>query len=133
MNSLASTNKAIERRILIMAGGTGGHIFPAVAVAEELSSQGWDIHWLGTADRMEAQVVPKQGYKLHLIQVSGLRGKGLVAKLKSGFALLKAIWDSKKLIKEITFEKKVLNSLELQIKSRIFLSRPSNSFKCEIQ
>ena len=44
--------------LLVMAGGTGGHIFPGLAVADKLKSEGWHIHWLGTSDRMEADIVP---------------------------------------------------------------------------
>ena len=53
---------------LIMAGGTGGHIFPAQAVATLLAAEGWTIHWLGTADRMEARLVPSFGWQFHPIQ-----------------------------------------------------------------
>ena len=62
--------------VLIMAGGTGGHIFPARAVADLLHAQGWTVHWLGTADRMEAKLVPPFCYPFHAIPVAGLRGEG---------------------------------------------------------
>ena len=60
-----------------MAGGTGGHVFPAIAVAQELQQHGWEIRWLGTKDRMEAQLVPKHGIPIEFIQISGLRGKDI--------------------------------------------------------
>ena len=50
-----------NKKLLVMAGGTGGHVFPAIAVAQFLQKQGWDICWLGTKDRMEAHLVPKHG------------------------------------------------------------------------
>ena len=59
--------------LLVMAGGTGGHIFPGLAVAEKLKSEGWHIHWLGTADRMEADIVPKHGFSISFINISVLR------------------------------------------------------------
>ena len=94
-------SNAANKRILIMAGGTGGHIFPAIAVAEKLQAEGWDIQWLGTADRMEAQIVPKHGFTLHCLKVTGLRGRGVVAKLYALIALVKAIYQASKLIKQI--------------------------------
>lgn len=94
-------SKSLQKRILIMAGGTGGHIFPAIAVAEELQSKGWDIHWLGTANRMEAQIVPQHGFTLHCLKVTGLRGRGLVAKLQAIIVLIKAIYQARKLINKL--------------------------------
>ena len=62
------------KTILVMAGGTGGHIYPAVAVADILRAQGWQVVWLGARNCMEAELVPKLGYALELVQFSGLRG-----------------------------------------------------------
>ena len=63
--------------ILIMAGGTGGHIFPALAVADRLKLDGWRIVWLGTRNGMEADVVPRRGYPMEFIAFSGVRSKPL--------------------------------------------------------
>ncbi len=76
---------------LFMAGGTGGHIFPALAVAEELRERGASIHWLGTALGMENTLVPKHGIDLHSISIKGFRGKGLLKKISMPFLLLKAV------------------------------------------
>lgn len=89
----------MTKRLLIMAGGTGGHVFPAIAVARVLQAQGWEIEWLGTKDRMEADLVPKHGIPIHFIEISGLRGKGLAALLKAPFKIIKAIMQAKKIIK----------------------------------
>ena len=86
---------------LIMAGGTGGHIFPAQAVAQALQQAGWDIAWLGTAERMEAKLVPEFGYPFYSIQVAGLRGKGLASLLKAPFMLLRSVWQARRLIKQL--------------------------------
>ncbi|MCX2982402.1 undecaprenyldiphospho-muramoylpentapeptide beta-N-acetylglucosaminyltransferase [Halieaceae bacterium IMCC14734] len=74
--------------ILIMAGGTGGHVFPALAVAEELRQRGYAVHWLGTHRGLEADVVPRAGFSLHFLPVQGLRGKGLLTRLGGLFMLL---------------------------------------------
>ncbi len=70
-----------------MAGGTGGHIFPALAIARELSSRGMDVEWLGSKGGMEEKIVPKHGHPIHCIHSSGLRGKSLFAFIK-GVCLL---------------------------------------------
>ncbi|MEW9797219.1 undecaprenyldiphospho-muramoylpentapeptide beta-N-acetylglucosaminyltransferase [Alteromonas sp. CYL-A6] len=91
----------MTKRCLIMAGGTGGHVFPGLAVADALRAKGWHIDWLGTADRMEAHVVPDAGYPIHFIPVSGLRGKSGMARLKGVFGLLKSLIAARRLVKEI--------------------------------
>lgn len=89
----------MSKKLLVMAGGTGGHVFPAIAVSQYLQQQGWEIQWLGTADRMEAQLVPKHGIKINFIQISGLRGKGLGALLKAPFAIFRAVMQARRIIK----------------------------------
>lgn len=89
----------MAKRLLVMAGGTGGHVFPAIAVARELQQQGWDICWLGTKDRMEADLVPKHGIPIQFIEISGIKGKGLGALLKAPFAILRAVLQARKIIK----------------------------------
>lgn len=84
----------MTRSILIMAGGTGGHIFPALAVAECLQAQGWQITWLGARDSMEAELVSKHGYQMAWLRFSGLRGKGLLRKLLLPINLLLALVQS---------------------------------------
>ena len=66
-----------EKVALIMAGGTGGHIFPGLAVAQALREQGWRVHWLGAPNSMEARLVPTYGFALETIDFGGVRGKGL--------------------------------------------------------
>ena len=87
--------------VLLMAGGTGGHIFPAQALAEELAGRGWHIHWLGTADRMEATLVPKLGWPFHSIVVRGLRGKSVRQLLTAPWMLLSAIRQARRLLKRV--------------------------------
>ncbi|MEJ2643761.1 MAG: undecaprenyldiphospho-muramoylpentapeptide beta-N-acetylglucosaminyltransferase [Gammaproteobacteria bacterium] len=77
--------------ILIMAGGTGGHVFPALAVAERLRADGVSVVWLGTHRGLEADVVPRAGLPIEWIRVSGLRGKGLGRRLSAPFMLLLAL------------------------------------------
>ena len=68
----------MTRSIMVMAGGTGGHIYPALAVADYLRERGWSVIWLGARTGMEAKIVPQHGYEMAWIRFSGLRGKGLV-------------------------------------------------------
>lgn len=84
----------MSRSIMIMAGGTGGHIFPALAVADVLRAEGWQVTWLGAPNSMEAELVPKHGYEMAWVRFSGLRGKGIVRKLMLPLNLLIALWQS---------------------------------------
>ncbi len=87
--------------LLVMAGGTGGHIFPGIAVAEHLKAQGWHIHWLGTAKRMEADLVPQHGFEISFINIAGLRNKNWQEWLKTPFKLLQSVMQSMAVIKQV--------------------------------
>jgi len=87
--------------VLIMAGGTGGHVFPALACAHEFQSRGYHVHWLGTPRGIENEVVPAAGLPLHLIHVSGLRGKGAMSLLKAPFQLFRSLGQARRVIREL--------------------------------
>lgn len=89
------------RCALIMAGGTGGHIFPGLAVAQALRDKGWRVHWLGAPDSMESRLVPKQGFALELVQFGGVRGKGLKTLALLPFKLLRAFWQSLQVVRRV--------------------------------
>lgn len=78
-------------RITIMAGGTGGHVYPALAVAQELAARGWQISWLGTPDSFESRIVPVHGFELDVIAAYRLRGQGARDRLLAPFRLLRAM------------------------------------------
>lgn len=88
-----------KKRLMVMAGGTGGHVFPGLAVAKKLQQQGWEIRWLGTADRMEADLVPKHGIDIDFIRVKGLRGQGIARLIKAPFQIINAILQARRHMK----------------------------------
>ena len=95
-----------ERVALIMAGGTGGHIFPGLAVAQALRERGWRVHWLGgsgTASQpsMESRLVPAQGFAFEAVDFSGVRGKGLRSLVGLPWRLLRACWQSLQVLRRV--------------------------------
>lgn len=90
-----------QKKLLVMAGGTGGHIYPGVAVAEALRARGWQIAWMGNEDRMEGRIVPAYGYELAWIRFGALRGKGLAAKLMLPVNLLRGFWQAAQAIRRV--------------------------------
>ncbi|HEA50868.1 undecaprenyldiphospho-muramoylpentapeptide beta-N-acetylglucosaminyltransferase [Marinobacter antarcticus] len=90
-----------SRRFLIMAGGTGGHVFPALATARALQEKGHDVHWLGAVGGMEERLVGDTGIPLSLIHISGLRGKGKLAQMMAPFRLMRALGEAFTLMRRI--------------------------------
>ena len=86
---------------LVMAGGTGGHIFPGLAVAEALREAGWRVHWLGAPDSMESQLVPPRGFAFESVAFGGVRGKGLQTLLVLPLKLLRAFWQSWQVVRRV--------------------------------
>ena len=94
-------NTLPRNAILIMAGGTGGHIFPALAVAEQLRAAGQTVVWLGTPDGMEAGLVPAAGVPMASIKVRGLRGKGVLRLLSAPFMLAGSLWQAGRVLLQL--------------------------------
>jgi len=91
----------MKKTLLVMAGGTGGHIFPALTVADLMRSRGWNVVWMGNPDGMEARLVPARGYEMADVRFGGVRGKGLLRKLFLPMSLLPAFWQAWKAIRKI--------------------------------
>ena len=96
----------MQRCALVMAGGTGGHIFPGLAVAEALRDKGWRVHWLGGKGSpgnpsMESQLVPPRGFAFETIDFSGVRGKGAITLAFLPLRLLIAFWQSIQVIRRV--------------------------------
>src|SRR5512133_2773287 len=77
------------RTLMVMAGGTGGHIMPGLAVADYFRNHGWRVVWMGNPDGMEARLVPNRGFETAWVRFTALRGKGIVRKLLLPFNLLR--------------------------------------------
>lgn len=95
----ATAQAPMKKRIMVMAGGTGGHVFPALAVAKALRDQGHDVHWLGTGRGIENDVVPQAGFPLSRLTVQGVRGKGPLSKLMAPFRLVFALGQALSLVR----------------------------------
>ncbi len=91
----------MSKTIMIMAGGTGGHIFPALAVAHKMRDAGWRVVWLGNPEGMEARLVPQHGFEMVNLKFAALRGKGILRKLLLPVNLLKGFWQARQAIRQV--------------------------------
>ena len=90
-----------KNNVMIMAGGTGGHVIPALSVAKELKTKGYHVHWLGSIKGIENDLVPDAGYTLHRISVTGLRGNGLLKTLLAPLQIMRALWQTFKVYRQV--------------------------------
>jgi len=91
----------MNKSVLIAAGGTGGHVFPGLAVAHEFISRGWTVNWLGTEAGLESRLVPENGVPLHCMPVSGIRGKGIATILMAPIRIASSVLKALSLIREV--------------------------------
>ncbi|QIL91710.1 undecaprenyldiphospho-muramoylpentapeptide beta-N-acetylglucosaminyltransferase [Microbulbifer sp. SH-1] len=101
MEQSANAQPFAGKKFLVMAGGTGGHVFPALAVAKALQAQGASVEWLGTTRGIESQLIPAADIPLHCITVEGVRGKGSAALLKAPLQISRAIWQARNVVKVV--------------------------------
>lgn len=90
----------LRKNILIAAGGTGGHVFPGLALAKAFQQRGYHVTWMGTTKGIEAKVIPSSGIPIDYLQVTGLRSKGIVSLLLAPFKLLRALFQTYKIFKQ---------------------------------
>ncbi len=89
----------MSARVTVLAGGTGGHVFPALATAQELARRGWEVSWLGVPDSFEARLVPGYGFALDLVPVRKMRGQGLGTLLLAPLHLVAALYHSARVLR----------------------------------
>ncbi|OPX56115.1 UDP-N-acetylglucosamine-N-acetylmuramylpentapeptide N-acetylglucosamine transferase [Oceanospirillum multiglobuliferum] len=88
------------KKVLLMAGGTGGHVIPALSLAQCFQDKGFQVEWLGSTQGIENKLVPAAGIKLNRVEVVGVRGKGLIRKLLAPFLILRAVWQAKMVLRQ---------------------------------
>lgn len=91
----------MSRTVMIMAGGTGGHIMPGLAVAHEMLARSWRVVWLGARGGLEGELVPPHGIPMHWIRIGGLRGKGIGTRLLAPWRLARALWQALRVLREV--------------------------------
>lgn len=90
-----------KKHLVVAAAGTGGHVFPALAVARELRNRGWKISWIGTQTGMESKLIAKDAIDFAGLDFNGVRGKGFFGMISGGIKLLKAMSRCKSLMREL--------------------------------
>jgi len=91
----------MSRTVMVMAGGTGGHVMPGLAVAHAMRDRHWKVVWMGSPTGMEATIVPRHGFPMHWVRFGGLRGKGLLTKLMLPLNLLRAFWQALRALRAV--------------------------------